>query len=81
MEHYIEEYYDVGQKYKGYFIKENECPECHSDADIEYLDSGIGDEFYFYEMECGCGARWTEFHRLVFDSIRIDQPVNKETDQ
>ena len=72
---------DVGQKYKGRFIEEAQCPECHSEDDFECVDSGFEDNFYFYRCECGCGAIWTQFYRLVFDSIRIDQPVNKETDQ
>jgi hypothetical protein len=72
---------DVGQKYKGRFIEEAECPECHSYDHYECVDSGLEDNFYFYRCECQCGSIWTEFHRLTFDSIRIDQPVNKETDQ
>ena len=72
---------DVGQKYKCRFIEEAQCPECHSYDDFEYVDSGLSDNFYYYDLECKCGAIWTELHRLVFDSIRIDQPVNKETDQ
>ncbi len=72
---------DVGHKYKGRFIEEAECPECHSVHDFECVDSGIEDNFYFYRCECRCSAIWTEFHRLTFDSIIIHQPVNKETDQ
>ena len=71
---------DVGHKYKGRFIEEAQCPECHSVHDFECVNSGIEDNFYFYRCECGCGAMWTQFYRLVFDSIRIDQPVNKEND-
>lgn len=69
---------DVGHKYKGRFIQEAQCPECHSEDNYECPDSGIEDNFYFYKLECECGAIWREFHRLVFDSIIIDQPVNNE---
>ena len=71
---------DVGHKYKGRFIEEAQCPECHSVHDFECVNSGIEDNFYFYRCECGCGAMWTQFYRLVFDSIRIDKPIDKEND-
>ena len=55
-------------------IQEGVCPFCGNDGyhTIECTDSGIEDDFYFYEMLCmECKHTYKEWYKLEFSDIQV----------